>query len=532
LIDVNNDGTPEYLVDKADDSLWNAVPDGSNPGAYTKGAAVAANTVANVITKVASYLVTDDNPASADGSGIQPDKSIRVTVQGKVASGLTTGQTVNVRLGNTGSNLSSNPDSQNQPDSADTSNTDEVRTVDSANAAPGEVAGTPVNGEREAADTSSSLTVGQVAPQPLALASIKKVAASVNNKGTTTPGTNPFTDDVISYDLTLDVANSLPLNYAGNYTPANLVGTSISVDGTPQTRILVSDAVPANTTLDSTAPLAPAGWQAVYTQSPLTTAATAAAWTTVNPGAGVTRVGFVYTGTINSNTQVSGFRIYIKATGATGDTPAPIYNLAQAFGQSQGDTNNNVVFDESGDQAPNNFRTVSGNLVPPLDVSNSDSPYGDYRPATPEDQGNPGTPTDANADIGNNNTGTGDNGEPNKLVLTTPPTPPAPGNLKNGPQNQASAIGAIGDNDDFTSKGIAEGVTNGGTIDPNVFTFNNSVRNVSGADINNVVLRPVSPATANVVCVSCQYTINTLLNGQDHRTRWANCDLYLEWNRL
>ena len=99
------------------------------------------------------------------------------------------------------------------------------------------------------------------------------------------------------------------------------------------------------------------------------------------------------------------------------------------------------------------------------------------------------------------------------MELGTPPTPPAPGNLKNGPKDQASATGAQGDNDDFTNKGIAEGVTNGATIDPAAFTFNNSVRNVSGVDLNNVILRPIDPTTANLVCSNCIYEEDLLLTG-------------------
>ncbi|WP_041763149.1 hypothetical protein [[Leptolyngbya] sp. PCC 7376] len=417
-----------------------------------------------------------------------------------------------------------------------------MRTVD--NAVDGN-ATTPVNGEREAADTAAPLVVGTAAPDPLAVTTVLKTAISVNNNSTTTV----FTDDIITYGLSLSVAGDVPTNLTG-FEAANLVGTPLaSLDGTAQTRILVSDAIPAGTVYSTTAvppipaPVAPAGWTIVYTNTPLTTAPTAATWTTAVPAGVITRIGFVLDGTVNSNTSVTGFEVSVLASGATtdaGDLDAdgntaevrPIYNKAQVLGQTDGDPGNNVVFDESGDQSPNNFDDSDndGDLDPPVDDDGTDSPYGDYDPTRdPEDLGDPlvdpnGNPitslsdpdstvpgTDADSD--NNNTGEGQDGEPNKVELENPPEPPVAGNLLTGPLDQSTAVGPNNVNDDFTNAAVAEGVVTGGTVDPAVVPIRNSVRNTSGVELENVVLRPISPANANAVCASCDYVINTLLPG-------------------
>lgn len=528
LIDINGDGTPEYILNKADNKLY--VAGAATGGVYALGAAVAGDEVANVIVKDGTgYKILDDvNTGTPDGSGILADKRITVTVQGNVASGLVSGANVSAQLGNTGSNNASNADSQNQPDTADATNANEVRTVDIAGATAPETAGAPVNGEREAADTSTSLVVGQIAPKPLALATVSKVASNTN------PGTTPadFTDDVITYDLSMKVANNLPLNFTG-YDPAPLTGTTLK-DGAgtdyANKYILVSDAKPTNATFTARKPLAPAGWEVVYTTDPVATTPTNAKWvkwdtTAPTATAGllntVTRIGFVYNtdtrGALAQGTTVSGFQLYATATGVTAAT-VPVYNLAQLFGSTPGGPTNNIIFDESGDQNPNNFvPDGNGGLTSPADNNGTagDEAYGDYNPtATTGNTGDPGTPADADADTGNNNTGSGTDGEPNKLLLNTPPTPPAPGNLFIGPNGNAQATGAIGVNDDFTNKSIAEGVsTTDLTVNPAEVSFTNTVRNTSGVDLNNVIVLPISPFLANQVCTNCDYEETTLPNG-------------------
>ncbi|MGB2925533.1 MAG: hypothetical protein WBB82_09545 [Limnothrix sp.] len=465
LIDTNNDGTPEFTLNPGDSGQ--VIPN------------------------------------------IPEDGSITVTIRGTVSG--TTGQLVTAQLGNTGTNDSTNADSQNQPD---------IGTGGDAGGEPGDVrtsGGTPVNGQREAADTAAPLTIDTVAPSPLALATILKTAISVANQGTTTAGTNPFTDDVIRYGLTLRVENNTPANF-GNFTPAPLEGTTLTnVDGSARTLILVSDAIPANTTFQSA--VAPAGWRTIFTETALTTSAVNAAWVTTVPGGTITRVGFIYdpdnnlataSPSLPNNTTVGGFELFVTATGATGDTPANIFNLAQTFGETEGDPNNNVVYDESGDQRPNN----SDDDGTPPDDSNgnpADDPYGDFDPNN--DLGDPGTPVVGDQDATNNNTGTGPNGEPNPVNLGTPPTPTS-SSLVNGPLDDADAVGPVNNNDDFINESIIEPVTRGVPIvDPAAVVFDNSVRNTASVAISNVVLRPISPANAAVVCGTCDYVEERIPDG-------------------
>lgn len=437
-------------------------------------------------------------------SSVDADATITVTIQGTVQAGLTSGDQVTARLGDTNSNDSSNPNSQNQPDAADTALANEVRTVDN-NTADGNTTA-PVNGEREAADTSEPLIVGTVANQPLAVATIFKTATSVDDQGDAN-----INNDVISYGLSLNVAVDAPASVADDYTAADLVGTPINIDrgsgAASETVILVSDAIPTDTTLSGT-PVAPTGWEIVYTTTALGTAPTAATWTTTQP-ATPTRVGFIRSGTVAANTTVTGFVISVEATTVALAT-TPIYNLAQVFGQTEGDANNNIVYDESGDQNPNNF---DNNGNPPLEADGvTPDPYGEYTPA--EDLGNADEEfTTGGADTGNNNTGNGVDGEPNVVLLNAPPEPPAPGNLLNGPLNTAGATGTVGNNDDTTNAAIAEGVSTGGSINPAAYTFTNSVRNVSGVDLDNIILRPISPTDANTVCTTCDYVVDPLLDG-------------------
>ena len=509
FIDTNNDGIPEYVIDPSDNSL--SVADTNSDGVFEKGTTSIALSRPVAPETALGYVVP----------GIAADATIQVIVQGTVDPNAGAGGLVSVQLGNTGSNDSTNPNSQNQPDNGIAPDTldaaNEVRTIDESDNGDGTIdANEPINGDREAADTAEPLIVGTVPPEPLALATVEKIAASVDDQGDTNP-----VNDVIAYELSLSVANTLPLNYNGNFIPTNLVGTNISVGGATLSRILVSDAIPPETTLTGT-PLAPVGWIVVYTASALTTPATAASWTTT-AGATVTRVGFIRDGSVAAGVEVTGFEFSVVAD--NGVAPAltdttPIYNLAQAFGQSDGDGDGNIVFDESGDPNPNNFipNGTTGFLEPPTNNNGTpgDEPYGDYDPTlTTGNTGDPDAAAPGGVDANNNNSGAGADGEPNVVILNDPPEPPTPGVLLNGPLNQAAAVGPIGQDDDFTSKGINEGVTNNGipitTIAPVV--FNNSFRNTSGLDLENIVLLPLTEAGAAAVCSNCDYEITELPNG-------------------
>ncbi len=182
--------------------------------------------------------------------GVDADQTITVIVQGLVDSS-TTGDQVTVQLGDTGPN-DGTPLSQNQADPDDGANNNEVRTVGTG----------AVNDDREAADTSEPLIVNQEAPRPLALATVLKSVGSVNPGAPNTPS-----DDVITYNLSFQVESELPFGYDGNFTPAGLTGNALKIDSSTASGeyVLVSDAKPTNAQFAATAPVAPLGWQVVYT---------------------------------------------------------------------------------------------------------------------------------------------------------------------------------------------------------------------------------------------------------------------------
>ncbi|GAB4215978.1 MAG: hypothetical protein OHK0012_17280 [Synechococcales cyanobacterium] len=381
---------------------------------------------------------------------------------------------------------------QNIADSADGGGAQQardVRTIDNPDGTVGETAGSPVNGEREAA-AFLEVELG-TSIRPLALAQVTKVA------GLVTPGTPATTDDQIRYDLGLQV---LPTSPNASFSPAALEGTSITLNGSAQTRVLVSDAIPANTDYIAGSAVAPAGWTVVYSVTPIASATDdplAAAWTTTEPGtpANVTRVGFIFTGTLSPGTNVSGFnfRVVTNGLGASGGT---IANLAQAFGETVGDPTNDIVYDESGDQNPNNFN--DDDTPPSTDGSDFD-PNTDNGVADPANQG-----TDNN----NNNTGTGPGGE-TTVVTVTPP-----GVILNGPENQPGAVGPTDTNDDFvnaSTNGQDESgaiPAPGDSVNPPPVQFVNTFRNPGTGRLNNVFIRPISPAQAQTATGNNVYGVN------------------------
>ncbi|WP_152550984.1 hypothetical protein [Picosynechococcus sp. NKBG042902] len=484
-LDLDNDGIPDYFLPSgggtgAQEVIVNG-DDSFSPGADT----------------------TDPNPPTYQTNGwvvpgIVADDSITVIVQGTVPTDADPGDQITVVLGSTGSNNSDDADSQNRPDdgtSADASDggtdtlaaVDEVRTTSEAGGA---------NGNREAADTSDPLTVGQGADQPLALVTAEKEVDSVD------PGaTGAISDDIITYTGGFVVGDELPFGYTGNYAPAALTGTPLKIDSSTAggSYILVSDAKPQNAAFvdpNTTPPTGPnANWTVVYTTDALTIAPTDAEWSTTIPAtpANITRIGFIYNTSnlspIAPGTSVGPFTLF-----ATGATASPVRNLIQVFGTSAGDPNDNIVFDESGDQNPNNFLG---------DTPKDGDPYGEYDPANdPEDLGDPANEDGSDPNDGTPNDGGGNDtpdGEPNELVLT-----PTTGALVNGPFNVPVAIGPTNFNDDFVEKSITEPVTTGGSIaDPNAVVFDNSVKNDSTVLLENVVLRPIDPAAAATVCAAC-----------------------------
>ncbi len=408
--------------------------------------------------------------------------TVRVTVTAATLAN-PVGQNVAVQFGNTLDNTTAPADGtqnqQNIPDNTDTApNANDLRTLN-------EGAQVPVNGEREAAAFRAEAY--NTAPVTLAQALLLKTSAYSDSA---TPA-NPA-DDTIVYNLELRVGNqSFP-----SVDPGRLEGTNINLNtgsgSTVVSRILVSDAVPANTDFDPAfAPTAPSGWTAVYSITPLTTTALQAEWTTAQPAtaADITRVGFIYnagtSGSLAPLTTVTGFSFRVITNGLTAPGGA-IANIAQVFGETEGDTGNNLVYDESGDQQPNNFN----NGFTPTNKTTT------FDPSTDFGIGNVADPENTL----NANDGTGPKGESNVVNISA--IPPAVGNLFNGPNGVPNATGPTNINDDFTNV-IAtipalELGAQGVPSNPNVVTITNQVQNPVGAPtrLDTVTLLPLTPTEA------------------------------------
>ena len=432
--------------------------------------------------------------ASAGGS-IVPGAVVKVRVLATVNAGTTTG-TINVTYGSTGqTNLQNDPFAPTGGD---------VYTVDRADNLTGESNGAPSNGVREAAATGTTV----VNPGKQAFVKVSKVAGVVDNN--LTPSN--ITDDKVTYTLGLEVAGTAPAGT--NLVAEDLAGTNITVDNAVVPRILVSDAIPAGSTLAST-PVAPStDWTVVYTTTPIgSTTANTATWTTTQPAtlASVTRVGYIKSGTIaKGSAAINGFALTLNLNlPATGGS---VLNIAQAFGTTL--TNGapdptKPAVDESGDAQSNNL-----------------NPDGTAGP-TPTN----GVATGADgADSQNNNTGSGTGGEAN-IVTVVPPAVAGAVGILNGPENKPNATGpSTLTNDDFTNKSVTIDTTQaqwtGGVpnaVDPQSTGFTNSVSQATGATRPQyVALLPTSPVnktdlpnntivkiTANGVTVEYRYNSTT-----------------------
>ncbi len=438
---------------------------------------------------------------------IPAGSSVRVRVVGTVtATGA--GSPVSVQLGNTGANDNS-AGTQNQPDSGaeppaaggDGTNANEVRTV---NVGPD----APVNGEREAAAIQT--TTVATAIRNVALATVLKARTAYD------PGlANTVLDDRLTYRLNLRVATTSP--DPTQFTPTSLEGTLVNVNGANQTFILISDAIPVGTRIDDTFDAAanlPAGWQAVYQYTstaagtiPIVSAAVgalpAAAWSTTAPTAGtaptVVRVGYIFTGTLapgfSTELVANAFQFRVITVNLPPATGGVINNIAQIFGETVGDPTNRVIYDESGDQNPNNFEGA----IPP-------APEGSlFTPNSPTPDNGVANPTAQDTDNLNTNTGTGPGGEVNIFPIV-----PA-GGILNGPNNVPGAIGRTDNQDDFTNRSTGltapesiPGVTT--TFDPPPIIFNNTFQNPPSntTNLDTVRLLPLPPSNASVPGVSQQ----------------------------
>jgi hypothetical protein len=417
---------------------------------------------------------------------IPPGGAITVRVRGTIPIGTAPGAPVTVQLGNTAPNDNSTL-TQNQPITASAGDV----TTSGNNPVGG---APPVNGQREAAAT-RTVTVGSTV-QNVALATILKSRASV------VPNTVATNDDQITYRLDMRVESTSP-NI--NFTPTNLVGTAVNgLGATP--RILVSDAVPLQTTYNPGSVVAPPGWTPVFSTTAVAqtdNVLTTPTWSLVQP-ANPTRIGFIYTGGTSlppgytTATDAQGFRFTVTTTGLP-PAGGQINNLAQVFGQTQGDATNRIVYDESGDQNPNNF-SGAGGTIPPAPQGTNYAPGAGGGPTGAG--GGLADPTVHGSDNNNNNSGidsglpggngTAVTGGEDNIISITPTV-----GLINGPNTQANATGPSNNTDDFTNLAAPltapQSVPGTTTTAPTVITFNNTYQNSSPTQIDNVRLFPLAP---------------------------------------
>ncbi len=303
---------------------------------------------------------TNVTSGGIDTPSVPVSGTVLVRVPVVVSNAAQSGDVINVTLGNTPG------DAQNVARSADGG---DVYTVDNPNDSgiTGEVNGLPVNGVREASVTQKA-TVG-TNPKNLALATILKVRTGYSAGNAST-----LNDDVLTYGLSLRVEGTAPTG--SGITPASLAGTSISVDNTISPYILVSDAIPGNTTLNA-APTPPSGWKVVYsTDDPAITNKTAdqVAWTTTAPALNtVKRIGFINDtnsfSSLPTGVTITGFNVEIKTTGVLSTAiNASINNIAQVFGKTAGDPNSPLIFDDSGDQNPDNYNSNTNSITSTPDI--------------------------------------------------------------------------------------------------------------------------------------------------------------------
>ncbi|NJM45197.1 MAG: hypothetical protein HC860_02755 [Alkalinema sp. RU_4_3] len=297
-----------------------------------------------------TYLGADGSIQVYPGTG--NIGTVTITVKIKAKPGATLNATTFVSLGDTANTTPAVlANAQDVPQTGTIA--DDLRTEDNALGATGEstIAGAPVNGIREAmATTTTAITIGV---RPQAFATILESVSGYNNNGTP----SPFTDDKLTFAITLK--NPDPAIIPPGLTPADLVATEIDLNGTKQDRILISNAIPAGTTLSTINPTPAPGWTVVYTLSDLDTVnALNAIWTDTRPTTGgITRIGYVKTGTVARNSTIPGFSFEVtpNATFAGG----PIASIAEVFGQSGPgpvvpSTPTQIVYDQSGDNISNN----------------------------------------------------------------------------------------------------------------------------------------------------------------------------------
>jgi hypothetical protein len=377
---------------------------------------------------------------------------VRVVVKIKDAIG-----NLSVSLGNTAN------DGQNQ---ARLAQPEDIYTVDAPDNTLGEFDGPPTNGVREAQAT-QSLKIGA---QPEALTRIDlKIEQPFN----------PY-DNSIGFGINLQVLAALPPNFT-NISPTDLTGLPISLDGRAQTGILVTDGIPLGTEFRSATAPSPE-WITVYTYSdPIgpNERADQARWSTTKPDpstiARVRRVGFFRANyRIVKGSSIDGFKIKVEVT-----DPAitKIYDIAQAFGSNPADPNNSadatptnkIIYDESGDEQPNNYSYDGKPSVMDVDGKPIINPGIVDPKAASNDPRSPLGIEEAK--------GTGSFNSADGEYIVVPFQLAALPTLKNGPRQNPKAIGPSNDNDDFTNKSTA--ISSDGVFNPAPLPFVNTAINTS-----------------------------------------------------
>jgi hypothetical protein len=476
------------ITNVGNDSTGIALPDIApitGPGVLSNGATPAEKYAYSIDGGTTWVPITPGTlvPNVAAGASV----IVRVPVQ--VNTLASSGAPIQVQLGDTGANDNS-ATTQNQPDSPDGSTPNEIRTKDNPDTVPGETPGVLAPTDEKEGAAVQQLIVGS---QPQAFATVLKSNGGHSDKGTA----NVLSDDELTYNLSMRVESIAPAGSTG-LSPSALTG--INVKGVGANTVLITDAIPASTTYTAgTAVSNNPKWTAVYSSDPLTTPGTDATWTNA-PGATVTRVGFVYNAAVNGpipvGTTITGLAFKVTTTGVT--TTSTIANIAQLFGQTEGNTGPDkpLVYDESGDQSPSNFNE-----------NGTPGPTSTLTPATPPAQIPTGLPNPTNDGVDNNNdnTGNGPGGEDNVYTIA------ALGAILTGPNASPAAVGPTNNNDDFSNKStvVAPNVAPGTKVDPPAVTFANSLQNPAAVDptdpaknsLTNILL---VPDAANFVPIAGQ----------------------------
>jgi hypothetical protein len=509
ITNVGNDPTRVFIPGQA--QLVNP-PGGTSKDSFTTGTLQILEfngvALATPITVPANGEETGKIAGLAGAGSLEAGKTIKVCAKVTAISGVAKkSDSVVVTLGNTGATN----DQQNIPYTPDANS---VYTLDNPDATANEAAGAPVNGEREAMDSSQVIVVGA---QLQSFATIL-LARDYSNGGT--PGN--VSDDRIVYKLGARVEKTAPAGITG-VVPTDLHPTALQLDGAAVNRVLIADAIPDGTQLTATPVQLPTtgNWRAVYTTSNLAIPFSEAAWVTTPPPLDqVTRIGYVSDQLIPVGDSVTGFcfEVQPKAT----FTGGRVVNIAQLLGQSQPGaivpgTPTQLVYDESGDQDPNNGLGVAN--PDPKTAGGTAEALGGIMARAADllldgvDPGKGKNPLAADTNQGvNAGTTAGSKAAGGETVAQVIAVAPI-----NGPQDQAGAKGPSGTEDDFTSliapppDGVdpTQMLTDAQTP-PVVFT--NTVQNTSPIP-QDIALQPMTPTVPTALPDGTKVTITDPISG-------------------